>query len=194
MVRVADHPGVAGLRAGWRAGRDAMPARHIRVIRLLAGGAELRRGGAAERLRAGASLEEPVERCNRFGPSSPGARRRGNGARPTLLTPEVLAMLRERAKTPPDDAGVWTARKVAAAMAGEAGLASVAPARAAGRRCAPSAGPFSALGPAMCGRTAPGEQAAFRKTRRNRRRGGRAPPRGGRRPPDLAPPPRSASG
>ena len=56
MVRVADHPGVAGLRAGWRAGRDAMPARHIRVIRLLAGGAELRRGGAAERLRSGASF------------------------------------------------------------------------------------------------------------------------------------------
>jgi hypothetical protein len=38
-------------------------------------------------------------------------------------------MLRERVKTPPDDGGVWTAKKVAAVLAGELGLASVAPQR-----------------------------------------------------------------
>ena len=35
-------------------------------------------------------------------------------------------MLRERLKTPPDDGGVWTAKKVAAVMAAELGLATVA--------------------------------------------------------------------
>ena len=35
-------------------------------------------------------------------------------------------MLRERVKAPPDDGGVWTAKKVAAVMAAELGLVSVA--------------------------------------------------------------------
>ena len=38
-------------------------------------------------------------------------------------------MLRARVKTPPADGGVWTAKKVAAVMARELGLASVAPQR-----------------------------------------------------------------
>ncbi len=35
-------------------------------------------------------------------------------------------MLRERLKSPPDDGGVWTAKKVAAVMAAELGLAKIA--------------------------------------------------------------------
>ena len=35
-------------------------------------------------------------------------------------------MLRERLKRPPEDGGVWTAKKVAAVMAAELGLATVA--------------------------------------------------------------------
>ncbi|EYD77511.1 hypothetical protein Rumeso_00936 [Rubellimicrobium mesophilum DSM 19309] len=35
-------------------------------------------------------------------------------------------MLRERLTSPPDDGGVWTAKKVAAVMAAELGLAKVA--------------------------------------------------------------------
>jgi transposase len=38
----------------------------------------------------------------------------------------VLDKLRERLKRPPDDGGVWTSKKVAAVMAAELGLASVA--------------------------------------------------------------------
>ena len=38
----------------------------------------------------------------------------------------MLAKLRERVKTPPDDGGVWTAKKVAAFMAAELGLVRVA--------------------------------------------------------------------
>ena len=43
-----------------------------------------------------------------------------------MLTPAVLEVLRERLKTPPDDGGVWTAKKVAAVMAAELGLERVA--------------------------------------------------------------------
>ena len=38
MVQVADHPGVAGLQAECRSGKDAEPARHYQVIRLPAQG------------------------------------------------------------------------------------------------------------------------------------------------------------
>ncbi len=71
-------------------------------------------------------VEELLVRYNRFGPSSLGDQRRGNGARPTILTPEILDLLKERLKSPPEDGGVWTAKKVAAVMAAELGLASVA--------------------------------------------------------------------
>ena len=66
-------------------------------------------------------VEQLLARYNAFGPSSLGDRRRGNGAAPTVLTPAMLAALRERLKRPPADGGVWTARKVAAFMTGELG-------------------------------------------------------------------------
>lgn len=125
MVDVAGHLSSAELRAGWRQSADATLARHFQVIWLLAEGhsvAEVARlTGFVPRW-----VQELVARYNRFGPSSLGDRRRGNGAKPRILTPEVLAMLRERVKTPPDDGGVWTAKKVATVMATELGLAEVA--------------------------------------------------------------------
>ena len=65
-------------------------------------------------------------RYNQFGPSSLGDRRRGNGARPKVLTPEILDLLRERLKTPPDDGGLWTSRKVAVVIASRLGVERVA--------------------------------------------------------------------
>ena len=41
----------------------------------------------------------------------------------------MLARLQERVRTPPEDGGVWTSGKVAAFLAAELGLASVAPQR-----------------------------------------------------------------
>jgi len=125
MVRIVDHLGVAELQAGWRESKDATLARHYQVIWLLAEGRSCvevaRLTGFVRRW-----VEELAERYNRFGPSSLGDRRRGNGAKPKILTPEILAMLRERVKTPPGDGGVWTAKKVAVVMAVGLGLASVA--------------------------------------------------------------------
>ena len=70
-------------------------------------------------------MEQLLARYDAFGPSSLGDRRRGNGAPATLLTPEILAKLRERLKAPPDDCGVWTAKKAAAFMAAELGRSVV---------------------------------------------------------------------
>ena len=104
-MQVADHLSAAELQAGYRGSQDATQARHYQVIWLLAEG---HTAGEVAQLTGFVRrwVEELVARYNRFGPSSLGDRRRGNGAKPRILTPEVLAMLRERVKSPPDDGGL----------------------------------------------------------------------------------------
>ena len=125
MARVVGHLRVEELQAGYRGSGDATLARHYQVIWLLAQG---RTVAETARLTSFARrwVDELLARYNAFGPSSLGDRRRGNGAKATILTAEVLDTLRERLKTPPDDGGVWSSRKVAAVMAAELGLAKVA--------------------------------------------------------------------
>ncbi len=125
MAHVAGHLGLAELQAGYRTSGDATLARHHQVIWLLAQGRSCAETAALTSF-ARRWVEQLLARYNAFGPSSLGDRRRGNGAKATLLTPEMLEKLRERLKIPPDDGGVWTAKKVAAVMAAELGLASVA--------------------------------------------------------------------
>ena len=122
---MAGHLSLAELQAGYRTSEDATLARHYQVIWLLARG---RSRGETAALTSFARrwVEQLLARYNAFGPSSLGDRRRGNGAKARLLTPAMLDKLRARVKTPPDDGGVWTAKKVAAFMAAELGLASVA--------------------------------------------------------------------
>lgn len=125
MVHVAEHLSIAELQAAWRGSSDATRARHYQVIWLLARGRSCAETAALTGF-ARRWVEQLLARYNSFGPSSLGDRRRGNGAKPRILTPEVLAMLRERVKSPPGDGGVWTAKKVAAVIAAELGLARVA--------------------------------------------------------------------
>ena len=125
MAHVADHLSVGELQAGYRRSGEATLARHYQVIWLLAQGRSCAETAALTGF-ARRWVEQLLARYNAFGPASLGDRRRGNGARPTLLTPEMLGKLRERVKTPPDDGGVWTAKKVAAFMAAELGLVRVA--------------------------------------------------------------------
>ena len=125
MAEVADHLSVAQLQAGYRTSEDAKLARHYQVIWLLAQGRSCAEVAQLTSL-ARRWVEQLLARYNAFGPSSLGDRRRGNGAQPTILTPAVLEVLRERLTSPPEDGGVWTAKKVAAVMAAELGLASVA--------------------------------------------------------------------
>jgi transposase len=125
MAEVAGHLSLAELQAGYRASGDARLARHYQVIWLLAQGRSYAEVAQLTSL-ARRWVEQLLARYNAFGPSSLGDRRRGNGAQPTILTPSVLDVLRERLKSPPEDGGVWTAKKVAAVIAAELGLASVA--------------------------------------------------------------------
>lgn len=46
-----------------------------------------------------------------------GDRRQGSGPGPTILSPEFLAMLRNRLKTTPEDSKVWSAKKGASVIA-----------------------------------------------------------------------------
>lgn len=162
MVQVADHLSVAELQAGYRGSKDARLARHFQVIWLLTQGHSVAETaqltGFVRRW-----VEELVVRYNRFGPSSLGDRRRGNGARPTILTPEILAMLQERVKSPPADGGVWTAKKVAAAIATALGLARVAEQR--GWEALRAIGwTIQRPRPRHVRAATPEEQAAFKKT------------------------------
>ena len=125
MALVADHLSVAELPAGYRGSKEATLARHYQVIWLLAQGRSCAEVAQLTSL-ARRWVEQLLARYNQFGPSSLGDRRRGNGAKPTILTPKILDMLKERLTSPPDDGGVWTSRKVAALIAAELGLAAVA--------------------------------------------------------------------
>ena len=125
MAKVAEHLSLAELQAGYRTSGDARLARHYQVIWLLAQGRSCAEVAQLTSL-ARRWVERLLVRYNAFGPSSLGDRRRGNGTRPTVLTPAVLDVVRERLKSPPDDGGVWTAKKVAAVIASELGLERVA--------------------------------------------------------------------
>ena len=125
MAKVAEHLSLAELQAGYRTSGDARLARHYQVIWLLAQGRSCAEVAQLTSL-ARRWVEQLLGRYNRFGPSSLGDRRRDNGTRATVLTPAVLDVLRERLTSPPEDGGVWTSKKVAAVIAAELGLASVA--------------------------------------------------------------------
>lgn len=162
MVQVSDHLSVAELQAGYRGSSDGTLARHDHVIWLLAQGQTVRETAALTGFVA-RWVDELLARYNRFGPSSLGDRRRGNGAKPTILTPAVMAMLRERVKSPPDDGGVWTAKKVAAVMAAALGLESVAEQR--GWEALRAIGwTVQKPRPRHARAASPEEQAAFEKT------------------------------
>ena len=125
MAEVAGHLSLAELQAGYRTSGDAKLARHYQVIWLLAQGRSCAEVAQLTSL-ARRWVEQLLARYNAFGPSSLGDRRRGNDAKATILTPAVLDVVRERLKRPPDNGGLWSAKKVAAVMAAELGLAAVA--------------------------------------------------------------------
>ena len=119
MAEVAGHLSVA---ERFRLAADARSARHVRAIWLLAKGHEV----ASTTAFGVRWVEKLLARYNAGGPDALGDLRRRNGTRPTILKPELLDRLRLRLAGPPADGGLWTSRKVAAWMAEELGLASVA--------------------------------------------------------------------
>jgi transposase len=125
VAEVAGHLSVAELGERFRAAADARSARHVQAIWLLA------KGHAAAEVAATTAfgvrwVEKLLARYNAGGPDALGDLRRRNGARPTILKPELLDKLRARLAEPPPDGGLWSSRKAATWMAGELGLGSVA--------------------------------------------------------------------
>lgn len=120
MAQVVGHLSVGELQARYRGSAEAMLARHYQVIWLLAQGRSCKEVAALTSF-ARRWVEHLLSRYNTFGPDSLGDLRRRNGAAATVLTPAVLETLRKRLKDPPDDGGLWTAKKVAAVMARELG-------------------------------------------------------------------------
>jgi transposase len=109
MAYVAGHLSVAALEERYEACEDVTSSRHFQTIWLLAKGHST--GEVAAMTSFGQRwIVQLVERYNAFGPSAMGDLRRSNGE-------------------PPPDGGIWTSGKVARGMAGELGLASLAPQR-----------------------------------------------------------------
>src|SRR4051812_7505421 len=125
MAEVAGHLSVAELGERFRVAADTRSARHVQAIWLLA------KGHAVAEVAATTAfgvrwVEKLLARYNAGGPDALGDLRRRNGTRATILKPELLDRLRLRLAGPPADGGLWTSREVAAWMAEELGLASVA--------------------------------------------------------------------
>jgi|SRR5271167_21629 len=128
MAIVVEHLSVAGLEERYEACSDVTSSRHFQTIWLLARGHST--GEVAALTSFGQRwIEQLLERYNALGPSALGDLRRRNGTSATILKPELLARLRTRLAAPPPDGGVWTSGKAANWLAGELGLASVAPQR-----------------------------------------------------------------
>jgi transposase len=125
MATVYEHLSVDELKERYVAGSDAAATRHFQVIWLLARGHTVSQVSAmtafGERW-----IEQLLARYNAEGPEALGDLRRRNGASATILKPDLLAKLRDRLRKLPPDGGLWSSRKVAAWMAGELGLTSVA--------------------------------------------------------------------
>lgn len=54
-----------------------------------------------------------IKRYNEGGPDRLGDQRVNNGTEATILTPDALAALKQRLRSPPDDGGQWTGPKIA---------------------------------------------------------------------------------
>jgi transposase len=128
MAHVADHLSILELEGRYRSCTDACLARHYQTIGLLARGHTIAEVSGITCF-VPRWIEELLARYNTLGPRALGDLRRGNGAQPSVLKPELLATLKLRLREPPPDGGLWTSGKVAGWMAQQLGLAKLAPQR-----------------------------------------------------------------
>jgi transposase len=125
MAHVADHLSIEALEKRYRACEDACEARHYQTIWLLAQGHTVPEVSALTSF-VPRWIEELLARYNLIGEKALGDLRRHNGAKPSVLRPDLLARLESRLREPPPGGGVWTSRKVADWMAGQLGLEQLA--------------------------------------------------------------------
>jgi transposase len=124
MTAIASHLSAAELEARYKTAADPAAKSHFHAVWLLSLGYTAK--DVAELLSFSVRwVRLLVKRYNEQGPDSLGDRRQGNGAAPAILTPEALASLKERLKTPPADGGLWTGPKAARWLASFHSLKSV---------------------------------------------------------------------
>ena len=128
MAQVRDHESVSALEQRMKGCPDAMAARHVQVIWLLAQGHSCSQVSAMTAFSV-RWVQLLLERYNAEGADCLGDGRRRTGRSATILTPGVLDALRTRIVEPPPDGGLWSSRKVSAFLAQELGLDRLAPQR-----------------------------------------------------------------
>jgi transposase len=128
MATVYEHLKVEELEERYVGCQNATASWHFQVVWLLARGHTISQ--VSETTAYGERwIEQLLARYNAGGAEALGDLRRRNGASATILKPDLLAKLGDRLREPPPDGGLWSSRKVAAWMASELGLTSVAPQR-----------------------------------------------------------------
>lgn len=124
MTTIAAHSSSSALEAGYEAAADPVAKSHFHALWLLSSGYEVEE--VAEILSFSPRwVRALIKRYNEGGAAALGDQRVHNGTKPTILTPEALAALKERIKTPPDDGGLWTGPKIARWLARFHGVRSV---------------------------------------------------------------------
>ena len=124
MTAIASHLSAAELEAHYETAEDPVSKSHFHAVWLLS--LNYRTEEVAAILSFSPRwVQRLVKRYNEHGPDCLGDRRLSNGTAPAILTPEALASLKERLKTPPDDGGLWTGPKVARWLASFHSLKSV---------------------------------------------------------------------
>ena len=121
MAAIKSHLSRAELEGRYETAADPISKSHFHGLWLLSEGLEI--DEVAELLSFSTRwVYELVRRYNEGGPDCLGDQRVNNGSEATILTPDALAALKQRIKSPPDDGGLWTGPKVARWLAKFHGL------------------------------------------------------------------------
>lgn len=124
MTTIEAHLSIPELEARYKTAVDPIGKSHFHALWLLSSGYEVEE--VAELLSFSPRWVRALgKRYNEGGAEALGDQRVHNGTKPTILTPEALAALTERIKTPPDAGGLWTGPKIARWLAKFHGLRSV---------------------------------------------------------------------
>ena len=124
MTTIKPHLGSVELEGRYETAVEPIAKSHFHALWLLSLGYDV--DEVAEILSFSSRwVKALIKRYNEGGPDRLGDQRVNNGTLPTILTPEALAGLLERIKTPPDDGGLWSGPKVARWLAKFHSLKSV---------------------------------------------------------------------
>ena len=124
MTAIKSHLSASDLGHRYKTASEPIAKSHFHALWLLSSGYEVEE--VAELLSFSTRWVRALsKRYNEGGPEALGDQRVDNGTKPTILTPDALAALKERIKTPPDDGGLWTGPKIAHWLAKFHGLKAV---------------------------------------------------------------------